>query len=119
MGTMVIKFYLSAPVDGIVHEKFENTNGERSRQNTGEQQIPWDLGGVQSLHRLEGKSDFKKGRMLGTTPLAHGAGQPKPKAQSQPSPRNRKGEASLERRVIDHYLKTELLFVGDVFKRQS
>jgi hypothetical protein len=68
---------------------------------------------------FEGKSDFKKGRMLGTTPLAHGAGQPKPKAQSQPSPRNRKGEASLERRVIDHYPKTELLFVGDVFKRQS
>jgi hypothetical protein len=63
------------------------------------------------LHRLEGKSDFKKGRgrMLETTPLAHGADPPKPKAQSHLSHRNRQGEVSMERGAINYYPETKLL----------
>jgi hypothetical protein len=43
-------------------------DGFLSKDSTKKLQMPWDPG-LQNLHRVEGESIFKEGRMLGT--LAH------------------------------------------------
>lgn len=46
----------------------KKTNGARSRHSTEESQVPWDTGGLASLHQLEGKSNFYGGENVRNHP---------------------------------------------------
>ncbi|WVZ68857.1 hypothetical protein U9M48_017739 [Paspalum notatum var. saurae] len=90
----------------------EKTIGSRSKDSTKELQMPWDPG-LENLHRLDGESIFKKGRMLGTA--AHCVQQPMP---AQDKSNSTKKQQMRERGIEYSEKNRPILLLGSTVSRR-